>query len=221
MDVDVRVTQLLCSRLCHDLVGAASAVNTGLEFVSEDSSDSEALGLLQKSADRMTRRLNFFRGALGFGGGRQGPLSLAEARDLAHGWYADAKSKLHWTAEMTTAGEEGALSVPGIKMLMLMTLLGEECLARGGDVDVHVVALDGDSAGNGGGGGLGVAVRAAGPGARLADDLAAGLNPSCPPDTLTARNVHAHWAQCIAHSQAAFLESETAPDEVRFAVLLP
>ncbi len=212
VEIDIRVTQLLCSRLCHDLVGAASAVNTGVEFLTEDGGGDEAMDLLRKSADRLARRLNFFRGALGFGGGRQGPLSLAEARDLAQGWYADAKPTLHWTPDMTAAGEDGVLKVPGIKMLMLMTLLAEECLARGGDVEVHVVGLDE---------GLGVAVRASGAGARLSDDLAAGLNPNCPPDTLTARNVHAHWAQGIAQSQAAFLEAETTLDEVRFAVLLP
>ncbi len=212
MEIDVRVTQLLCSRLCHDLIGAAGAVNTGVEFLSEDGGGAEAMDLLAKSADRLTRRLNFFRGALGFGGGRQGPLTLDEARELVHGWYSDAKPQLLWTADMTAAGDGGVLKVPGIKMLMLMTLLAEECLARGGDVEAHVVTLDE---------GLGVAVRAAGTGARLSDDTAAGLNPSCPPDTLTPRNVLAHWAQGIAQSQGAFLEAETTLDEVRFAVLLP
>lgn len=212
MEIDVRVTQLLCSRLCHDLIGAASAVNTGAEFLAEDSGGAEALDLLAKSADRLTRRLNFFRGALGFGGGRQGPLSLAEARELTQGWYADAKPELLWTDEMTAAGDGGALKAPAIKMLMLMTVLGEECLARGGTVEVHAVQLDE---------GLGVAVRASGQGARLSEDLAAGLNPNCPPDTLTPRNVHAHWAQRIADSQGAFLEAESTVDEVRFAVLIP
>lgn len=214
MEIDVRVTQLLCSRLCHDLIGAAGAVNTGLEFMSEGADGdggAEALDLLRKSADRMTRRLNFFRGALGYGGGRQGPLTLDEARELTHGWYLDAKPDLHWTREMTAAGG-GALSVPAIKMLMVMALLAEECLARGGHVEVHVVGLEDGS---------GLAVSAAGPGARLADDLAAGLNPSCPPDTLTARNVHAHWAQWLAKSQGAFVETESAENEVRFAALLP
>lgn len=216
MEIDVRVTQLLCSRLCHDLVGAVSAVNTGLEFITEGNNDSEAMDLVHMSADRMTRRLNFFRGALGFGGGRQGPLSLTEARELVEGWYVDAKPSLHWTPEMTIAGENGALTTPSIKMLMLMTLLAEECLARGGDVEVHVVRLD-----DGSEQGLGVAVRAAGNGARLSDDLAAGLNPNCPPDTLSARNVHAYWAQCIAQTQGAFLEAESADNEVQFAVLMP
>ena len=212
VEIDVRVMQLLCSRLCHDLIGAASAVNTGLEFMAEDGRGSEALDLVHKSADRMIRRLNFFRGALGFGGGRQGPLSLDEARKLVLGWYADAKADLNWTAEMTVAGEGGVLQVPAIKMLMLMTLLAEECLIRGGEVGVHVVRIEE---------GLGVAVRAVGTGAKLSDEVAAGLNPNCGPDILTARNAHAHWAQRIAQSQGAFLEAKSAAGEVHFAVLLP
>ena len=212
MDTDVRVTQLLCSRLCHDLVGAVSAVNTGIEFMTDGDANSEALDLVNKSADRISRRLGFFRGALGFGGGRQGPLSLEEARELVHGWYLDAKPVLTWTPEMTAAGDGGTLKVPAIKMLMLITLIAEECLARGGHVEVHAVDMDE---------GVGVAVRAVGEDAKLSEDLYAGLNPNCASDTLTVRNVFAHWAQRIAQSQGSVLEVETTGNEVRFASLFP
>ncbi len=212
MEIDVRVTQLLCSRLCHDLVGAVSAVNTGIEFMTDGDASSEALDLVNKSADRISRRLSFFRGALGFGGGRQGPLSLEEARGLVHDWYLDARPDLTWTPEMTAAGDGGVLKVPAIKMLMLITLVAGECLARGGHVEVHAVNMDE---------GVGVAVRAVGQDAKLSEDLYAGLNPNCAPDTLTARNVLAHWAQRIAQSQGSILEVETAGNEVRFATLFP
>ena len=212
VEIDVRVTQLLCSRLCHDLVGAVSAVNAGIEFLTEGDASSEALDLVNKSAVRISRRLGFFRGALGFGGGRQGPLSLQEARELVHDWYLDARPVLTWTPEMTAAGDGGILKVPAIKMLMLVTLVAEECLARGGDVEVQAVSMDE---------GVGVAVRAFGQDAKLSEELYAGLNPGCAPDTLTARNVLAHWAQCIAQSQGSVLEVETAPNEVRFATVFP
>ncbi|MAH84532.1 MAG: hypothetical protein CBB68_09405 [Rhodospirillaceae bacterium TMED8] len=211
VDLDMRVTQLLCSRLCHDIVGSASAFNTGVEFI-EEAPSTEVIDLLKSSADRLTRRLDFFRVALGFGGGRHGVLTLLEASKLAQGWFLDAKPNLHWTPETTAAGDNGVLQVSGIKMLMLMTLLGEECLARGGVVEVHVLSLEE---------GLGVAVSANGPSAKLPDDLAAGLNPNCPAETVTARNVHAYWAQKIAHAQQAFLEAEALNEEVRFAVLIP
>ena len=51
MQVDLRVAQLLSSRLCHDLVGPIGAVNTGLELFQEGFDDDEkALGLVADSA---------------------------------------------------------------------------------------------------------------------------------------------------------------------------
>ena len=34
--IDIRVLELLASRLCHDLVGPVGAVNNGLELLVED-----------------------------------------------------------------------------------------------------------------------------------------------------------------------------------------
>ena len=39
MQIDLKTAQLLNSRLFHDLVGAVSAVNTGIEFMAEPGSD--------------------------------------------------------------------------------------------------------------------------------------------------------------------------------------
>ena len=39
--------------------------------------------------------------------------------------------------------------------------------------------------------------------------------------TSVARNVFAHWAQRIAQSQGTVLETESADNEVHFAVLFP
>ena len=59
MQVDLRVAQLLSSRLCHDLVGPIGAVNTGLELFQEGFDDDEkALGLVADSAGEATRRLS-------------------------------------------------------------------------------------------------------------------------------------------------------------------
>ena len=74
VQIDLKTAQLLNSRLFHDLVGAVSAVNTGIEFMAEPGSDEDAASLLKQSADRLTRRLDFFRAAFGFGGGKQGEL---------------------------------------------------------------------------------------------------------------------------------------------------
>ena len=97
MQVDLRVAQLLSSRLCHDLVGPIGAVNTGLELFQEGFDDDEkALGLVADSAGEASRRLTFFRGAFGFGAGDKGEATLNEARNLAVGLLASGKVALDW-----------------------------------------------------------------------------------------------------------------------------
>ena len=61
MECDLRVAQLLCSRLCHDLVGAAGAVNAGLELIAEtNDTSSDAFRMTEKSSGEVTRRIMFF-----------------------------------------------------------------------------------------------------------------------------------------------------------------
>ena len=83
MSNDLRLAQLLCSRLCHDLVGPAGAVNAGLELAEEGEMDGDALELVTSSAAEVTRRLAFFRIAFGAAGGKAsavGTLSAAAMR---------------------------------------------------------------------------------------------------------------------------------------------
>ncbi|MBE0532481.1 MAG: hypothetical protein IH626_16775, partial [Rhodospirillales bacterium] len=83
MLIDLRVAQLLCSRVCHDLIGPVGAVASGIELMGEDGSMAEdAMALIVKSSAQASRRLAFFRTAFGLGGAT-GPRAVAEARDLA------------------------------------------------------------------------------------------------------------------------------------------
>ena len=70
MTADIFLAQLLCSRLCHDLVGPAGAVNAGLELAEDGDLDGDALDLVTSSAAEVTRRLAFFRIAFGAAGGK-------------------------------------------------------------------------------------------------------------------------------------------------------
>src|SRR5690606_41497048 len=88
------VLELLCSRLCHDLVGPVGAVNNGLELVEEDpSSLDDIMPLLTSSARQAWKRLDFFRIAFGFGGGRSS-WSYAELRRVPAGYLAERQAEL-------------------------------------------------------------------------------------------------------------------------------
>lgn len=212
MTIDDRVAQLLCSRLCHDLVGPIGAINAGLELMADlGGEDESAAELMRESAAAATRRINFYRVAFGAGGGKasaEGTLSLGEARDLAVGMFPSDSLTLSW--------EEGAHEPPAFrarpgKILLLLILLASEALPRGGTVSVHTAVLPE---------GAGIAVTASGRGARLRPEVQAALEGTAADGDLSARNVHAYFARHLATTEGSAIEIDgDVEDELHLMAL--
>ncbi|TAL01005.1 MAG: hypothetical protein EPO08_11820 [Rhodospirillaceae bacterium] len=66
-DEALLLTQLLCTRLCHDLAGPVGAVAAGVELAGGDPTqvDEETLALIGSSSAAASRKLKFLRVALG------------------------------------------------------------------------------------------------------------------------------------------------------------
>ena len=211
VQIDLKTAQLLNSRLFHDLVGAVSAVNTGIEFMAEPGGEEDAARLLEQSANRLTRRLDFFRVAFGLGGGKQGKLSLRDAGMLVDGWFADSKTNLVWPSSdvLMAAGE---VAPQTIKILMILSMMAEECLPRGGEVSIQVSRYPE---------GLGLAASAMGQGARTPDGTFDALTENCSPDSLSARNVTTYFGALLASSQGLRIEAAETANRVDYAFLIP
>ena len=82
--IDVRIAELLASRLCHDLVGPIGAIGNGLELLSDDEFGmaDDAMQLTVNSARQASNILQYFRLAYGMAGARVGP-DYTPLRDLA------------------------------------------------------------------------------------------------------------------------------------------
>ncbi len=222
MQVDLKVAQLLSSRLCHDLVGPIGAVNSGLELLEEGfdegpDEDGRALALVSNSADEAIRRLAFFRIAFGFGAGTKGQATLNEAGELAAGLLESGKVVLEWSSDRPDPVRPNV-----VKVVLNMVLMASESLPRGGKINIGFSDLDE---------GLGVGVTATGEGAGLRDDLRDALTEGAKEtgndaggtgETLSARNVHGFFAQAMAREMGGVIEHSMGPDgEIRFAVLFP
>lgn len=211
MTIDLRIAQLMSSRLCHDLVGAVGAVNAGLEMAGDGSQDpAQALELVGVSAREVERRLAFFRVAFGLGSGAKPGGHAAEARTLASNLLEGGRVELDWPA----AELPDSLTPTAAKLLLNMILVAQESLPRGGSLAVRFAAMPE---------GLGMALTSRGEGAALRAETRDALDLTAPSDALSARGIHGRIAAVLAESLGGALEADEFPDaaEVRLAALIP
>lgn len=210
VQIDLRVAELLSSRLCHDLVGPVGAVNNGLELLEDDMDDMgpEAMKLASESGARAARALQYFRFAYGMAGSRLGG-QLTELRELAANFFAEDKFKLIWPDHDIPAETPDDTG----KLLLNLLLLGSEALPLGGEMTVGIGVGEGR---------LNVALSASGDRAALRDETRPALVSNTKPEDLTPRNVHAFFTCRVAERLGGDLAvDETTPGTVRFTVSLP
>lgn len=133
--VDLSIVELVCSRLCHDMVGPVGAATNGLELLRDVSSGlhDDIIDMTDTSARTAWRRLEFFRVALGWAGGRGG-WGTGELAHLAQNMLRDGKVRLDWQC----AADVTALEGRGGKLVLNLILLIAESMARGGTLTLRL-----------------------------------------------------------------------------------
>src|ERR1700722_8889487 len=97
MQIDIRVMELLASKICHDLFSPVSAINNGVELI-EDIGGSvvdEAMKLIGDSAAHASRRLRLFRMAYGRAGSDES-LAIKDVKQVAEQYLSGGKVMLNW-----------------------------------------------------------------------------------------------------------------------------
>jgi histidine phosphotransferase ChpT len=85
MTFDLPILELVCSRLCHDLISPVGAVGNGLELMAEEGDDElleDARRLVESSTQRASALLQMYRCAYG-NAGNQRSFGAGEAVKLA------------------------------------------------------------------------------------------------------------------------------------------
>ncbi len=209
VQVDISILELVCSRLCHDMVGPVGAATNGIELLRELSTaqTEDIIDMTDASARTAWRRLEFFRVAFGYGGGRGG-WGTTELGKLAKGMLTDSRVKLDWQV----AADIDALQGRGGKLVLNLLLLVAEAMPRGGALVVKVERAGTDIA---------VAITGEGPNATLHPRVANTVQGKIPPGELDSRVILAHLA-CLQISDAdATVEWSVAQDRVAVAITLP
>ena len=184
-----RVAELLCSRLCHDLISPISAIGNGLEFLadSDPQLSSDAIGLVGSSATQAAARLAFYRLAFGAGGGDAQTLKFSEIQKTVVNFIADKNIELDWSPP--AIAPDATLSTPFCKLLFNMTLLASEALPRGGRLSLELPPLSGEDE---------ITVVARGEPSELRPGMEAAMRLDAAQSELTPLNVNAHYTALLA-----------------------
>lgn len=194
--VDLRILELLASRLCHDLVSPVSAVGNGLELLEESGAglDDDALALCLDSQRRAAALLQAFRMAFGAG---QASEQLDDARRFATDILNKSKVRLDWSGDGAPAQPpQGAA-----RLLLNMVMIAAEWLPRGGFARIRFAPNA-------------IEVTAEGQDPKPIEELAAALQPDCPAVALTPRTVQAFFAARLAERIGGRLAVTSGPGTV-------
>ncbi|MBT4488548.1 MAG: histidine phosphotransferase [Rhodospirillaceae bacterium] len=215
---DLTLLSLLCSKLCHDLVGPISAVGNGVEIL-EDEDDPDmrrqAIELLAHSAELAANRLKFMRLAFGAAGGEGAAISLSEARQTAADFLADGRGELAWAS----APDESDLGPDktGIKILLNLILIANDAIPRGGTVGVVLRRVESDGRAT-----VQASIKAEGTGARLGDGVEAAFDLTGSAIELNPKSAPASLAANLADSYGRVISVMPGVESVEFSVeLLP
>lgn len=128
------LSALLCSRVCHDVVGSVGAISNGLEVLDEENDPEmrEIAGdLVRKSAAQASAKLTFSRIAFGAAGSAGAEIDLGDAHEKAEQLLVFEKANLVWDMPRAIRPKNE------VKLLLNLVLVALSAVPRGGSITVR------------------------------------------------------------------------------------
>jgi histidine phosphotransferase ChpT len=193
--IDIRVSELLTARLCHDLAGPIAAVGNGAELLDDDDPEfvRQAATLIADSAGTAAKRLQLFRFVYGFSAGA---IAGPPPHVLANEYFTSGAVACDYAEPARQL--DPAWQRLGCNLL----IVAGEGLPRGGKLTLTVEAGA-------------VAVVALGEGAGPSTEAVDALALKAPVEALTSRTVGAYCAGLLAQSLGCRLRVVASPGGFR------
>ena len=133
--IPARASELLISKICHDLVSPIGAVNNGIEFMADmgDEGLGDGIGLIEHSAKQASVRLQLFRMCYG-AGGSDPKMSGKVIYETFQNYIEDTKVDMEW--DLMNAMPDSDLPAGFMKTLLNLMVFAYESLPKGGIVAV-------------------------------------------------------------------------------------
>lgn len=207
---ELRMAELLCTRLCHDLTGPIGAVNNGAEFLSEEGFNlqGQAVELIVSSAFSAVTRLQFYR--MAYGQMRDhGEASLTDKQKLASDFFTGSKITLDWPESHTDAAGV-SISLKMSRLIFNLLIIASGALIRGGTIGVRIMQEAGSQ--------RQLVVIAQGPGMKWDDEIDKVFGKNFSSDDLTPRNVQAYLTRRFCEELNATFNYQLDGEQVTIQV---
>ena len=143
----IRLVELICARLCHDLGGLIGTVGNALDMVSEDAGrDNEVLAFASSAAQALTQRLRLMRTAWG-------PETDATGLPALVKLVTPVLTARRIGLDVRTLAADTVFPRAMGRVVLNLIVLASDCLPRGGTIvlmgkpDDLLVRIDGPGAG--------------------------------------------------------------------------
>ena len=203
MSPDLKIAELLCTRLCHDLTGPIGAVNNGAEFLSEEGfgMQNQAVDLIVSSAHEAVARLQFFRMAYGKVN-EQGEASLADKKKIVAEYFSASKIALDWPDTHTDAAGV-PMNGQMCRLLINLIVIVSSMMVKGGTLSVRLNAReDGNE----------LHLHAQGPMIKWDVDSEMAFNGETPLKNLTPKTIQLYMAHTLAAGQGVRFQYSKSND---------
>ncbi len=212
LELDIKIAQLLSSRLCHDLINAANGVSFSLEVCkNEENMDlsKEAIKLAYHSSAILAAKLSFFRLAFGATMVGEGKTGLVKAKNSIYELFQEKDVSFNWKEQVDEELEKVS-SNDNLKILLNVFLIIFYCIPKSARVEIFTNKIDAER--------MGVAFLVQGSGVRFSLDSLKDLTYK-DIEQLTPRNIQTYLTFALAKKAGSEIEmKDNMKNEITIAL---
>lgn len=136
VESELKLVELICARICHDLIGSVGALSNGVELLDDCDADflKETQKLLADSSNALTVKLKLFR--IVFGQSLKSESSISNVKNLLEPYVSvmgRRNSPISLSINLSEAIEKNPYWE---KLLMVLAIIGCDSLPRGGIIEI-------------------------------------------------------------------------------------
>ncbi len=212
VELDIKIAQLLSSRVCHDLINAANGVSFSLEVCkNEDNMDlsKEAIKLAYHSSAILTAKLAFFRLSFGATMIGEGKTGLVKAKNSIYQLFQEKDVSFDWKEEIDEDLEQVATNI-NLKILLNIFLIIFYCIPKSARVQIFTNRINSEK--------IGIAFLVQGAGVRFGLDSLKDITYQNI-EQLTPRNIQTYLTFALAKQAGSQIEmKDSMKNEIKIAL---